>query len=547
MLAKYHQRQSLDHSYQAKVHEIKARKGTEFEMVYPNQIEAAKHSIDELYEKDMVAVTLIALPQVGKTGTFLEVAYRACTHPNDDYIIDTRNVFIITGMSDRDWQKQTENDMLEAFKRRVYHRGRLNTKDREDGFYTSLSVAKNALIILDECHIGAEKDHQVSQMLRRLGLLNIEVLRQRNVKILEVSATPGATLYDTEKWGAENHSIVILNPSDKYVGFRTFIDQGRLHPSFDLTTDDGIHKLVQFIKQFDRPRWNIIRLPAKSRQNGEFENKLRQVCARERWNIQTHSANDRVGDIDHHMSTQPPQHVIILIKEFWRAGKRLNDTYVGVIHEPLTKAKDTNVTAQGLVGRMCGNDKQSGEDGPHMFCDVDRIHEYLAWIDAKGDWTKIRDYKSRGLTIKGGKKTSSKASFAHESNVEGVTAIVDSSDSDPDIIVHDAPFHTIPEVNAFLARTVGKSFKKDFKIKKFRMFGGYEISTRLLTTYGKDTADDIVPSDRLTLEKYKKINARTNISKTGTGQPYMVYPVYENNTSTTVQYYVRYLRPTLTQ
>jgi len=425
MLALYHQRQSLDYAYQAKVHEIKSRKGTEYEMVYPNQIQAAKESIHELYEKDKVAVTLIALPQVGKTGTFLEVAYRACTNPNDDCIIDPRNVFIITGMSDRDWQKQTKNDMLEAFKQRVYHRGRLNKKDREDGFYTNLSVAKHALIILDECHIGAEKDHQVSQMLRTLGLLNIETLRERNVKILEVSATPGATLYDTEKWGEENHSIVILNPSSKYVGFRNFIEEGRLHSSFDLTGEDGINKLVQFIKNtFDGPRWHIIRLPAKSRQNGEFEGKLRQVCARERWNIQTHSANDRVGDIDHHMSTQPQQHVIILIKEFWRAGKRLNDTHVGVIHEPLTLTKDTNVTAQGLVGRMCGNDKHSGEDGPHMFCDVDRIHEYLAWIDAKGDWTKVKEYNSRCLKIKKGHVTSSRDTLAHASNM-GITEIVE--------------------------------------------------------------------------------------------------------------------------
>jgi hypothetical protein len=418
----FHQRESLHHAYQAKVHEIKARKGGDKEMVYPNQQTAATEIIQELFDptNSKVAVTLIALPQVGKTGTFLEVAYKACTHPSDDCIIDPRNVFIITGMSDRDWQKQTEADMLEAFKRRVYHRGRLNTKDREDNFYTALSNTKNALIILDECHIGAEKEHQVSQMLRRLNLLSIDTLRERNVKILEVSATPGATLYDTEKWGSENHSIVMLYPSSKYVGFRQFLVEGRIHPSYDLTNEDELEKLVAFMKRtYPTPRWHIVRLPAKSRKNGEFEEKLHQICAREGWNIEKHSANDRVGDIDYHMGMQPRQHTILLIKEFWRAGKRLNDTYMGVVHEPKTVSMDTNVTAQGLVGRLCGNDKQSGADSSHMFCDIDRIHEYLAWIDARGDWSKVREYNSRCLTIKKGRVVVSKPTFADLSDRSG--------------------------------------------------------------------------------------------------------------------------------
>jgi hypothetical protein len=80
---------------------------------------------------------------------------------------------------------------------------------------------------------------------------------------------------------------------------------------------------------------------------------------------------------------------------------------------------DTNVTAQGLVGRLCGNDKQSGADSSHMFCDVDRIHEYLAWIDARGDWSKVREYNSRCLTIKKGRVVVSKPTFADLSDRSG--------------------------------------------------------------------------------------------------------------------------------
>jgi len=445
----FHQRQSLNHQYKGKVHELKARYGPEKEMVYPNQIEAAGEIVHELFGLNKVVTTLIALPQVGKTGTFLEVAYRACTHPDDSKIIDPRNVFIITGMSDRDWQKQTEADMLEPFKRRVYHRGKLNTKDREDGFYTNLANARNALIILDECHIAVEKKHVISSGLKELGLLNIEVLRERKVKILEVSATPGATLRDTQSWGPDNHSIVILKESPKYVGFKHFIEEERLHPSYDFTQESEVDAFAEFIKTFPDPRWHILRLSAKSKAQTIFEKRFKVICATEGWKIQNHSALDRVGDIDYHMSMRPVTHTFLVIKEFWRAGKRLNDAFVGVVHEMTAVVKDTNVTAQGLAGRLCGNDKRKGPGAPHIFCNVDLIEEYMDWIKHKGDFKAVKAYHSKNLTVKNGRVTSSKETFAHHSNMADVT---------PEIDMHayalSSTFNTRSEAHAWAAANI---------------------------------------------------------------------------------------------
>jgi hypothetical protein len=421
----FHQRESLKHSFDAKKHDIKAKRGSTNELVYPNQAEAAISIIDEFFNKDKVLVTLIAPPQVGKTGTFLQVAFLACTHPDDKSIMDPRDVFIITGMSDRDWQTQTENDMLEAFKRRVYHRGRLHTKDLEDGFNTNLSLAENALIIIDECHIGTEKQHMMSDCLRSLGLLNIETLRKRKIKILEVSATPGATLYDSIEWGPTNHSVVLLNPSSSYIGFKHFIRENRIHNSLDLTKTEGLESLATFIKgHFPTPHWHIIRMPAKSRSNPTFEENMKKLCIREGWRSTKHSANDRIGDIDHHLKGEPPQHAFIIIKEFWRAGKRFDDSFIGIVHEPRTTSRDTNVTAQGLAGRLCGNDKKSGTGAAHMFCDVERINEYNYWFDSNGDWNTIKrnkkSYYSRCLTIVQGVVFKRKDTLVNVSNIEGL-------------------------------------------------------------------------------------------------------------------------------
>jgi hypothetical protein len=410
------QRNYLRACYKAKENEVKWKKGEDREIVYENQKTAAVEICQELFEKDKTVVTLIAEPQVGKTGTFLETAFLACTHPSDTHIVNPKNVFIITGMSDTDWQKQTKNDMLEPFRNRVYHRGRLNTKDRQDGFYTNLANAEDALLIFDECHIGAEKDHQISAMLRHLGLLDLSVLKKRNIKLLEVSATPGATLRDTLAWGEENHSIVILKSSEAYTGFRHFIKEKRLHESYDLTDEEELNKLIAFISDtFVEPHWHVIRLPSKSRKNSELEAKIMCICAREGWTAMNHSAVDRIDDLDYHMSTRPRKHTILLIKEFWRAGKRLNDTYIGIGHDAPTG--DVNVAAQGLAGRFCGNDKKRGLGAPHVFTNVGLINQYLDWIDAKGDFSKVKTYTSRQLTIKKGRVKSSRETFAHESNV----------------------------------------------------------------------------------------------------------------------------------
>jgi hypothetical protein len=58
---------------------------------------------------------------------------------------------------------------------------------------------------------------------------------------------------------------------------------------------------------------------------------------------------------------------------------------------------------------------------------------------------------------------------------------------------------------------------------------------------------ELLESDRLIFEFYKKINLGMNISsKEGHGQQYMVYPVYPTKDSppSDVRYYVRYLKPT---
>jgi len=111
----------------------------------------------------------------------------------------------------------------------------------------------------------------------------------------------------------------------------------------------------------------------------------------------------------------------------------------------------------------------------------------------------------------------------------------------PAIIQHNLAFKTLKEVNAFLTST----FKKPISVSSFTRVDGYTLSTRLNTYYHKKK-NELESSDRLTKEFFDKIKIGMNISTTeGSGQPYMVFPVYPNMNSDKddFEYYVRYLQP----
>uniref|UniRef100_A0A6C0BCT2 Helicase/UvrB N-terminal domain-containing protein n=1 Tax=viral metagenome TaxID=1070528 RepID=A0A6C0BCT2_9ZZZZ len=412
-----HTREWILHEYEAKKHHIKSKDPLK-EIAYPNQKEATAEIFQAFMVEDKVAVTLIALPQAGKTGTFLEVAYQMCTFNDESKAVDPEQILFLTGMSDRDWQKQTEDDMLTAFKKRVKHRGRF------DSLPTLLSTIRNSVIVLDECHVAAGKEQSLSSILKDAGLLDIQTLRERRIFFLEVSATPGHTLYDMLNWGPENHGIVILKESPLYVGFRDFIRENRLRQSLELTKVDECEKLMNIVAEnFPEPCWNIIRVVGANSTIQKVRENLATSAHRRGWEVVSHNSMERIGDIDYIMSTKPRSHRFIVIKEFWRAGKRLCDKYLGIVHEPKTKIQDTNITSQGLVGRLCGNDKKKGAGAPIAFCDTELIHDYLHWIDVKGDWSRVLRYKSKAISVKGGRITHWNHSWGHHTNVDGVNAL----------------------------------------------------------------------------------------------------------------------------
>lgn len=95
--------------------------------IYPNQKEDAKNIVDIFYNnKQIVAVSIIKRTKVGMDGLMIELAKNFCTHEDDEFMIHRDQIYIITGMSNLDWEKELKNKIPKCFQDSVYHHGKIH-------------------------------------------------------------------------------------------------------------------------------------------------------------------------------------------------------------------------------------------------------------------------------------------------------------------------------------------------------------------------------------------------------------------------------------
>ena len=331
--------------------------------IYPNQIKAAEEIVNSFLNNNKKAISLIALPQVGKTGTFIYVSYLMASNPDNNKILNSKNIFIITGMSDTEWEKQTKNDMLPSFKNNVYHHGKLNQ------FNKNFKKTKGAkLLIIDESHIGIKQKQRIDKILCDI----LEINKKNNIKdiedikdiyILSVSATPGISLLDLEKFG-KYHSKIYLEATDNYVGFKNFIDQERLEKCKQLTKEFLKKNILQKINErYNTPKYHIFRITSET-----SADIIKKFCEKNDFDYKYHNSSERDENFEENLKNEPEKHTFYLIKQFFRAGKRLTDTYIGIAYE-YSAMIDMEKTPQGLVGRFCGNNKNNNKNNsPYFYC-----------------------------------------------------------------------------------------------------------------------------------------------------------------------------------
>ena len=173
------------------------RRGRQY--IYPEQ-SFEGNKIVSLFTAVCIA-TFVAPMQWGKTGVILEAAYSMVKPTWDEdeeeltCAINPMNVFVITGMSDNEWRKQTKARFPEQWRDNVVHRGNLKKIDAK------MYDIRDALIVIDECHFGTSSNTVLDTKLQDwFDLPSVDALKKRNIRILQTSATPDNVIVSAEQW-----------------------------------------------------------------------------------------------------------------------------------------------------------------------------------------------------------------------------------------------------------------------------------------------------------------------------------------------------------
>jgi hypothetical protein len=502
------------------------------EYIFPNQMEDAAQIVHLFYAKKRRVIVVQKKTKVGADGLMIEVAKLLSTHPDDDFVRNFTNVRFITGMSNAKWEKDMIEKAPTCFKDKIFHHGQLKKSD--------LGNIKNGLILIDEIDTGDKECSQLHKTLREAGILDVKHMEENNNIFLLISATMIKELYDMYRWGDYQELYQMTIPGT-YIGHIDFLRLGILQEFYPLNTEENCKKWVEedIIDNYaDDYRVHIVRL-GKSDKDGIF---LQQVCAANNIIYRNHTSTDRISDEEWNeiFSPDSKQHIVLVVKGLLKRATRIADEHkkrIGAIMEYTgEKGVDYNVQIQGLVGRMTGYDDWllgGHRTGPFRTS----IPAIEAYEEIYKDPFGKNSYHCAGFRKDDGKVFANPTMLSAKNIANLVAVDLPNVNNDPNLISqHPEPFKTIEEVNHFLTQTL----KKPTKIKAFHEIDGYLLSTRL-NSYYKKAKKYLEAEDRILLDTFHKINLGMNISSTGKGQNYMVYPVYDNLETKEVSFYVRYL------
>ena len=526
---------------------------------------AALHILDEI--KDNIQwISLVAQPGSGKTMVIHLLIY-LINKFHYESSISTDSITLTTGMSDTEWYDQ----VLQNFRLKdgnylwdsinkiddnscIVHRANFNK--RITYLLNNLKYISNHIFIIDESHFADDPDMTIDTELKRLGLTEERMIEYK-IKVIFVSATPDVTLSLMTR--NENHKQIKLINGPDYKGFKFFNDKEMI---LDYNSNNNIEQIIR--ARWSTPRYHFIRARTQQ-EKGKYRNRLKDMCANNLWHYYEDDSdtNSYISFKDDESEInalnkgkaiirtyiEPPCHTFILIKNKYQASKRLKLTkYTGLITEKPAKKINTTVTCNGLIPRFFGYDNLpefNMNEVPLFLCCKTSVEEYIKFTEIPDDEEWIyngKDYTGSRIVSNERKTKELKNTWV------GKLSNINLENSLNYIKVHPTPFLNRVDVNTFISDTL----KINANISEFYTPNKdvpYELTTRLNSHYGK-RKDELTIDDRLTKVKYNDLNRSNsglNISSSGKGQRYMVYPVYDTMTSPPedVNYYVHYYSPNI--
>ena len=250
-------------------------------IIHLNQEKTAYKVINHFVNKQVLCCMIVQPTQSGKTGVMFALCKLFIENPL--YMINPTNMYIISGLSSTEWKNQTMERFPEIIMNNIYHRNNL------DDFKMKLNQdPRNALIIMDEIQIANTTGKTISKIFQESNLYDINYLYEKNIKIVQFSATPDGCYYDLKQWNECNYKIVIGEIDNKYVSAIDIYNDKRIFQSKPLVlnnknTNPEEHKKISInieeIKnileeRFNEPSYIIIRV---STNQDEYVNTISNI------------------------------------------------------------------------------------------------------------------------------------------------------------------------------------------------------------------------------------------------------------------------------
>ena len=216
---------------------------------YEGRNEDVQKIMSMIKDTKSVRVMVLGETQTGKTYVLLQVIANIVL----DSDIPAENIFILTGLSSRNWVEQTKDRIPKLLEHNIFHLGDLKTrfKERLQAMSDSPKELKNIRILIDECQVASTYKNTISSVLHEFDFTSDKFLKENNIKIIEFSATPDATAIDI-KDNTEKNQIYILRKMDGYTGFTELKEQGRLKNAVPLYVIPLRNSLRNYYTKIDK-------------------------------------------------------------------------------------------------------------------------------------------------------------------------------------------------------------------------------------------------------------------------------------------------------
>ena len=367
------------------------------EYIFDNQKEDAHTICNKFYENnDTRVISIVKRTKVGMDGLMIEISKIMTTHPDNDFVLNRKDVLCITGMSNIRWEDEMKDKMPACFKDNVYHHGKLQE------LKPKLKDVKNALVIIDEIDNGDKEDQKLHLILKDSGILDMKYMEENNIRFVFVSATMINELRDLYKWGNKHHTHYMTIPGT-YIGHKEFLQLGIIQEYYSINNNDTAERWVQedILQNYGLDyRVHIVRTDKK---NKDF---IHSACIRNNIIFKNHTSDDRISHQElSFIFNNISSHLVIAVKGLYRRANLIPNEWkkkIGATHERYVKKYDTNVQVQGLPGRMTGYWKQDlltgHKTGPHR-TSIDAINEYEEFYKNPLGETKYNTTSSKKLFV----------------------------------------------------------------------------------------------------------------------------------------------------